>query len=192
MAQAPALHLEGYGTHSFLLDNASLIADDGLGQEQTRKRRFWFGMRDAAPIDLRQWMEFAPLELPPARDSVGIRAEPSIACRGSRRHKRPPVGSGHDSSPSGFPRAQLRRPAVTGRHTSAGMGSAKPGNPGRYSIGEMLHLQGLPAEFLEHSPLSAVGKRKAIGNGVPQAMGRALARAVGEALARRSREGGQP
>ena len=186
--QAPGLWVEGYGINTFLLDNASLLAEDGLGQEQTRKRRFWFGRRldshERITCDLRRFMDFAAFELPSARATCGdARSVPVRLGGGSGKVKRAAVGSGHDSSPSGFPRARTQRGAATGRHTSNGMGSAKPGNPPRYTVAEMLELQGLPPDYLKHCPLTIQGKRKAIGNGVPQAMGRALARAVRGALA---------
>ena len=38
--------------------------------------------------------------------------------------------------------------------------------------------QGLPEDFLAHSPLTVAGKIKVVGNGVPLPMGRAIARAV--------------
>lgn len=43
-------------------------------------------------------------------------------------------------------------------------------------------LQGLPADFLEHAPLTSNGKYRVVGNGVPLPMGRAVARAVRAAL----------
>jgi DNA (cytosine-5)-methyltransferase 1 len=42
--------------------------------------------------------------------------------------------------------------------------------------------QGLPADFLCAAPLTAVGKRQVVGNGVPLPMGRAVARAVKQAM----------
>jgi len=50
------------------------------------------------------------------------------------------------------------------------------------TLPEMLRLQGLPADFLEHAPLTLSGKRKVIGNAVALPMARELARAVREAL----------
>ena len=50
------------------------------------------------------------------------------------------------------------------------------------SIAEEIALQGLPPDFLEDAPFTSVGKRKAIGNGVPIPMGRAIARAVKRAI----------
>lgn len=45
-------------------------------------------------------------------------------------------------------------------------------------LGDHLRRQGLPADFLADSPLTIVGKIKAVGNGVPLAMGLAVAAAV--------------
>lgn len=45
-----------------------------------------------------------------------------------------------------------------------------------------LEAQGLPPDFLSASPLTAEGKFRAVGNGVPLAMGRAVAKAVKRAI----------
>jgi len=52
------------------------------------------------------------------------------------------------------------------------------------SFAKSLELQGLPSDFLSGSPLTATGKQKAVGNGVPLPMGRAIAKAVKRALER--------
>src|SRR5689334_9459816 len=61
---APDLAPDGYAVHSFLLDNSWLDRGDGMGCEQMRKRRFWFGVRDGKSTDLRKWIPMAALELP--------------------------------------------------------------------------------------------------------------------------------
>lgn len=53
---------------------------------------------------------------------------------------------------------------------------------GALTIAEMLRSQGLPEDFFGESPLTAAGKRKVIGNGVPLPMGRAIAKAVKRAM----------
>ncbi len=152
---APDLAPAGYAVHSFALDNAWLDRGDGIGEEQMRKRRFWFGVRDSRPVDLRRWISFAAFELP----------DPA-----------PPALAGHDGQ-------KVKRTAATGRHAGEiGLTGGHRGSPGKYSIAEMLELQGLPPEFLDHCPFTQQGKRKAIGNGVAQATGRALARAIRQAL----------
>jgi site-specific DNA-cytosine methylase len=68
---APLPVVSGYGVKSFLLDNAMLDSGDGHGQEQTRLRRFSFGMRgraDADVPDLRRWIDLATFLLPDAAD----------------------------------------------------------------------------------------------------------------------------
>lgn len=46
------------------------------------------------------------------------------------------------------------------------------------TIAEQLEAQGLPVDLLEHSPLTAQGKRALVGNAVPLPMAEALARAI--------------
>jgi DNA (cytosine-5)-methyltransferase 1 len=62
-----------------------------------------------------------------------------------------------------------------------------PGQQPRRTIERCAELQGLPADWLkrfnEHSPFTASGKYRVIGNGVPLPMGRAVAQAVKRALA---------
>lgn len=50
------------------------------------------------------------------------------------------------------------------------------------SIEFRLLAQGLPADFLRNCPLTVLGKKKVIGNGVPLPMGRAIAKAVRRAV----------
>lgn len=58
----------------------------------------------------------------------------------------------------------------------------EPGYSARLSVAEMIHLQGLPAEFMSDSPFTESARRKMVGNGAPIPMGRAIARAVKEAI----------
>jgi DNA (cytosine-5)-methyltransferase 1 len=69
---APEPAIEGYGTKSFLLDNAALNSGDGHGQEQTRVRRFTFGLRGREAPDLRRWIDLAVFFLP---DAVGTQTQ---------------------------------------------------------------------------------------------------------------------
>ncbi len=61
---APMPVVEGYGIHSFFLDNAAMAGADGLGQEQERLRRFSYGVRGGGAVDLRCWIQLAALFLP--------------------------------------------------------------------------------------------------------------------------------
>lgn len=49
-------------------------------------------------------------------------------------------------------------------------------------LAETIRLQGLPADFFQHSPFTAKAQQHMIGNGVPLPMGRAIAAAVQRAL----------
>lgn len=51
-----------------------------------------------------------------------------------------------------------------------------------YTVDRAAELQGLPADFLEHSPLRRAAQLKVIAQGVPLPMGRAIAHAVKAAL----------
>ena len=71
-----------------------------------------------------------------------------------------------------------REAAVTG---DPGRGSADFSLPPR-TIPEMLELQGLPPDYLDHQPWTMQAKRKMIGNAVPLPMARAVAQAVRKAV----------
>lgn len=152
--QAPEPVVDGYGVKSFLLDNSMLADLDGKGQEQIRKRRFSFGMRDSTEVpDLRRWIDLATFLLPDAERTVTSN-----------------VGGFTDGSPN---------PNKTKHETVTGGASVRMS---RYRIPDALRLQGLPADFLDHCPFTAEGKLKAIANGVPIPMGRAIAKSVREAM----------
>lgn len=179
---APDIAPEGfYGVCSFLLDNCWLDDGTGMGQEQMRRRRFWFGLRGRPNYDLRKHLDFACFELPePAR---------TVAHEGGgewydqrNRTKRQSV----THRPEGVPvklggSGKVKATAVqcdTGVYKDA-----RRCRHSRYPLAEMLRLQGLSADALKHAPFTELGKRKLIGNGVPIPMARALARAVRAALA---------
>lgn len=240
---APDIDPAGYSVHSFLLDNAWLDSGDGFGEEQMRRRRFWFGVREGGAPDLRRWMSFATLELPMAgrtmaayggtdpssgsaysksrtvahegggawydnrnrrrpvtgttgytHDGASVAASTAEAGRAKRRAimepRQVPVALGdsgkvkrsivQQSPPTNTQEAKGRTSSVTGAHTRAERPNGGHGE--RYTLADMLRLQGLPETFLDHCPFTVAGKRKAIGNGVAQATGRAIARAIREAL----------
>jgi DNA (cytosine-5)-methyltransferase 1 len=172
--KAPDVKPAGYEVRSFLLDNWA-----SLGEEQMRRRRIWFGV-DTEPYGSK-WVPCPCCEEFWCQLHLGH----ASAC------KCPPVDE---------PCPELRRwidfalelgsPSLT---VDAGHDKLdpRPGDPKRYSLAEMLELQGLPPTFLDHCPLTMQGKRKAIGNGVPQAMGRALARAIREATDAAARSAGK-
>jgi DNA (cytosine-5)-methyltransferase 1 len=159
--RAPEIKPLGYAVKSFLLDHSTLDSGDGTGHEQMRRRRFWFGMRGDTVPELRAYIDFALNVLP----------DPALT-----------VDTGHDKL-DGAKRIAARRQAVLGRHHgSVGAVKGRKGSDVRYTIDEMLDLQGLPRDIFEHSPLTMQGKRKLIGNAVPLPMAEALGRAVAGAV----------
>ena len=175
--------------HTFTFGN------EALGEEQRRLRRFWFG--DGALVDLRRWIQLAPLMLPGRSGAITqTHVDNSAEAKGrvgTVTHtpapgQRVPVARGGSSklkpgarNPAVLGRRGARKPAVTGAHSGA---AARP-KGGRlvvYQWQEMLRLQGLPPDFLEDAPFTVQGKRKAVANGVPLPMGRAIARAVRRSL----------
>lgn len=180
---APDIKPAGYDVRSFLLDHSTLDSGDGTGHEQMRKRRFWFGVRDGMAPELRAQIAFAIDVLPDRDGAVGNGHDYIDGAEPIGRYRR----TATDTSDGGGPRS--RRQTVSGRHTSDGMGGTpgitpgnNAGNPPRYSLDEMLDLQGLPRDVFEHSPLTVQGKRKLVGNAVPLPMAEALARAVAKAM----------
>jgi DNA (cytosine-5)-methyltransferase 1 len=180
---APEPKVEGYGVDSFLLNNAWLHSENGLGQEQERLRRFSFGMRGRAP-NLLNWIDLACLLLPEAGTVTQHEALTDGHDRPpSQRHKA--VCSKLDEVPVKIGGSGKRKKTVCAME-----GSNKGTSVGtrRYSIAEACRLQGLPEDFLADSPFRADAKLKAIANGVPLPMGLAIARAVSLAMCQASNE----
>ena len=174
--QAPIPSVYGYAVHAFKLCNSSLDSGDGFGLEQERLRMFSFGVRGPGPLDLREHIQLAALRLPRAGAVTSTPVNNSQEAKGR-------VGSVVWNAAPGQREAILARArrqcAIDPRPVPVavgGSGKRKPGAP--VPLDEMLRLQGLPHDFLEHAPFTAEGKKKAVANGVPLFMGRALARAV--------------
>ena len=169
----------GYAVEAFELDNV------WFGEEQKRRRKFWFGVRGATAVDLRPYLDgFAALELPVQSAAVYQRGiDKSAEAKGrvqtqavTADRRAVPVAIGG----SGKRKVTAQVPAVT--DANAGSHRPKGGHLITYSIPEMCRLQGLPEDFLAEAPFTAQGKRKVLGNGVPLPMGRAVAEAVTRAL----------
>lgn len=172
--KAPDVKSIGYDVRSFLLDNWS-----SFGEEQMRRRRFWFGTRDQACPELRAYMDFA-LEIPGEAVPTLDRGHDRTL---GNRVKRQAVTGDSRAVPVKLGGSGVAKPSVTGRHLGEiGLTGGHRGSPGNYTLAEMCKLQGLPPDYLDHCPFTMDGKRKAIGNGVPQAMGRALAVAIRKAM----------
>jgi len=161
--KAPDVKPAGYDVRSFMLCNSTLDSGDGTGNEQMRKRRWWFGVREGECPELRAFMDFALHELPDAVQAVAgdARSVPVAIGGGGKRKKSAPV---------------------TGRNEGAVSGPGVDYSPPRRDLAEMLRLQGLPGDWLDHQPWTMAAKRKIVGNGVAVPMGRQLARAIREAM----------
>ena len=199
VSNAPDVAPEGYDVRSFILDNSTLDSGDGTGNEQMRKRKFWFGTRDGAAPELRSRMNFA-LELLPERvNTVAGDPRTSFIPGGQaevneiQRTRREAVTGAHDAGEgSDFTHWRKRKATVTGRHhsnelrASVERGAGWVGKQEKRSLAEMLRLQGMPEDWLDHQPWTMSAKRKGIGNGVAVPMGRALAKAIRSAMADRT------
>lgn len=141
---APSPIIEGYAVCSFKLNNR------WLGEIQERKRVFSFGLRSERLIDLRNYIEVAPLE--------AINYEGTVCAAGGSVERR-----------IRFNGANPPKKALN-----------SGGPPGNYVNNKTLKycmtLQGLPEDFLDKAPFTVEGKQKVIGNGVPLPMGRAIAK----------------
>jgi DNA (cytosine-5)-methyltransferase 1 len=143
---APEPQVNGYGLWSGILNNRD------FGGVQNRERRFSFGVRDAAPVDLWRFIELDALH--------AAQWEPAVCASGGYRVPGAFGGSGK------LKRTHARNLGYVNART----------------ISEGLRLQGLDADFLDKAPFTASGKQRVIGNGVPLPLGRALAAAVCRAL----------
>lgn len=189
---APDIAPRGYSVHSFKLDNAWLDSGDGLGEEQMRKRRFWFGVRDGKAPDLRKWTSFAALQLPMARATILHDGGAWFDDRNRRTRVGTTTHAPISAFDGGSDKRSRRRAIMEPRQVPVALGgSGKPKRTGahgeRYTLTDMLRLQGLPPDFWgpeqKHCPFTVSAARKMIGNGVAMSTGRALARAIKAALA---------
>ena len=96
---APDIKPDGYDVRSFMLDNSTLDSGDGWGNEQMRRRRFWFGVRDGAAPELRQWMRFALHELPAAAQAATVQGGHDLAPGQRDKYKRQVVAADHRAVP---------------------------------------------------------------------------------------------
>lgn len=145
---APEPVVSGYVVRSLVLNNR------WLGQVQDRERRFSFGSRQGAALDITPSLSvFEPAEYSQAvtRSSRMV----NVKLGGSGRVKRTYTEAGQRHGPSQGPRTGVQ---------------------------DMLALQGAPPDWLDDCPFTEAGKRLMIGNGVPIPMGRAVARAVRRAM----------
>jgi len=161
---APKPAVDGYGVHSFCLNNRQCIDEDGKPADQNRVRRWsfgWRGGRVVLPIDV------AVFESPVfcyAATGAGERQVP-IAIGGSGKIKRNRVGRD--------PRKDILSHGT--QRSAAGFVAVK-------------ELQGLPPEF-DLPPFTIEAKVKAVANGVPLPMGRAIAKGINEVVSKFQSQG---
>lgn len=170
--EAPTPQPLGYATWSTLLNNRQCFGEDGRPAKQNRVRRWSFGDRRTGQR-MALMIETAALESPEFEYA---------ACgggRGSLQAEHHGIGMSDEARARAAARSGRRKPEMRKeqRRNAAVGGNIKS----RSSVARLCELQGLPADFLEHSPLTVTAACKAIGNGVPLPMGRAIARAVKEA-----------
>ncbi len=204
--KAPDLQPTGYDVRTFMLCNSTLDSGDGWGNEQMRKRRFWFGVRDGAAPELRQWIRFALHEFPTEAQACSVNGGHGFAPGQRDRHKRLAVSGDTRAVPVAIGGSGKRKvtavsledtPAtrrekgstrwtktapLPGRHEGAVGGPGVDYSPPKRTLAEMMRLQGVPEDWFKHSPFTMQGKRKIVGNAVPIGMGRALARAIQHAM----------
>ncbi len=166
---APVPAIPGYGIHHFEWDHGWVPRSDGIGESQQRRRRFSFGRRAVAAVDLRRWIAPAALEAMEACRTV-TQWPVNNSAEAHGHVKRPTVTSAHQRNP---------------RHKVGAVTSSDGGHAVRmvrYTLPEACHLQGLPEDFLAEAPFLASEKLRVVANGVPLPLGRAIARAVRAAL----------
>jgi len=145
--EAPVPEVTGYAV------STHLVRDRWVGGVQPRPRRFSFGTRDGAALDIEWTLLMNPNE------AMAVLAD----------HVLPP-GQRQSILISGS-----RVPVKIG-----GSGKLKATAKGNtaISIEDACEAMGLPRDFTKEMPFTMHGKRSVIGNGVPMAMGRAIAKAV--------------
>lgn len=186
--KAPDIKPDGYDVRSFMLCNSTLDSGDGTGNEQMRRRRFWFGTRDRECPELRAHMDFALFELPDAEKTVAGDARIVPVAIGGSGKRKVTADGGHDGTADaidGYRKARdkARAAPVTGRHEGAVGTPDIDYSPPRRTLEEMMRLQGIPSGWFEHSPFTMQAKRKIVGNAVAVQTGRQLARSIMKTMA---------
>ncbi len=153
---APTPVVIGYATWSCILNNRQCFDETGKPAVVNRLRRWTFGdrrtgKRTALMIDV------AALE--------SIEYE-YAATGGSQR----PAQNGHTVAMNRGGKPKATFPEGKGR---------MPWNAkSKSAVAELIRKQGLPEDFMKHSPFTVEAQCKILGNGVPLPMGRAIAKAV--------------
>jgi DNA (cytosine-5)-methyltransferase 1 len=129
--QAPHIAPDGYDVRTFVLDNATLDSGDGTGNEQMRRRRWWFGTLGRECPELRGFMDFALYELP---DAGTVYAEPVNNSSDGRRRVSTVIGQSRGETnwnDEGYKRRKHAAVGTAGRHghrVNDGTGDTVEGN----------------------------------------------------------------
>lgn len=176
---APMPLVQGYHIYDVLL------ADEQVGGEQPRQRRFSFGTPD------NRMLYVVYHEQRGNRQGQSILADARripVRIGGSGKEKRSILSSGAGSHGGGR-REGRQGGRLPGRNKSSIMAGHGPVDRGANtepyqnpSIGEACEAMGLPRDFTRDMPFTMQGKRSVIGNAVPMAMARAVAQAVKRAM----------
>lgn len=153
--EAPTPQPLGYATWSTLLNNRQCFDEDGRPAKQNRTRRWTFGDK-----------------------RTGKRTALMIDTAVFQNQVWEPAAVGGTHGPGGIMREEWQRAVRQGKCSRLPFNSKSAAAAAQ----ELCRAQGLPEDFLKHSPFTVSAKCKAIGNGVPLPMGRAIARAVKEAV----------
>lgn len=155
---APLPSVPGYATWSCILNNRQCFDENGEPATQNRTRRWTFG-------DKRTGKRTALMI------DVAVFENPKFeyAATGGSQQTR----NGHIVAMNRGNKIKRSRMPFNTKSAAAAQ--------------ELCRMQGLPEDFLAHSPFRKDAQCKMLGNGVPLPMGRAIAKAVREAIAQPQR-----
>ena len=171
---APDAVVPGYAQHGFFL------CPTWLGEAQSRKRKFCFGVKGDRLIKLEDWIDNLAVFGPLVAESTVCQAPPP----GTRDKIRQGAVYSNLVDNSDDAKGRVKQPAVThyaDPYPVQRGGSGKVKAPSR-SWEESCRLQGVEPTFLADAPFTLTGKREVLGNGVAMPVGRAIARAIRSAL----------
>lgn len=171
--KAPVPEVEGYGVHSFILNNRQ------TGSDQNRTRRISFGWRggrrvlmlDVVAIESRHW-EYAACGGTHGEGGIAReqREDSPAAARAKARKRGVPIAIGGSGKPKPAIRKEQRLNSCVGFNVKS-----------KDSFTNLCQLQGYPEGF-DVPAFTVSAKCKAVGNSVPWWMGVMLAKGVMEQI----------
>src|SRR5262245_34536614 len=153
VVRAPDIEPTGYDVRSFVLDHSTMDRGDGVGHDQIRKRRFWFGTRDVVAPELRRWIEFALKVLPDTVQAVcgdaraafipgggeivdalrkGTMNKEDVAAKRAEMEREIRARTVAHEGGGAWYDNRNRKQTVSGRHQSNGMGGTPGVTPGNH------------------------------------------------------------